>query len=54
VDPAIPDTALFGSALLDDQGQFLTELALYNSRDAAAKGHTRLVKELHEKPEERP
>lgn len=54
VDPDIPNTKLFGSALLDQAGNFLTELGLWDSRQQAEKGHARLLAELKEKPEERP
>jgi hypothetical protein len=53
INPAIPDTSLFGSALLNERGQFVAELGLYDSREAAHRGHARLLAELKEKPEER-
>ena len=53
VDPQTPGARLFGSALLDQNGGFLTELGLYDSRQQAEKGHARLLAELNEKPEDR-
>lgn len=53
VDPAAPDARLFGSAVLNERGEFVAELGLYDSRVAAQLGHARLLAELKEKHGER-
>lgn len=54
VDVSLPDSRRFGTALLDEHGQFLAELALYEGREQAETGHARLLDELSETPQERP
>jgi hypothetical protein len=54
VDPAIPNARLFGTALLDEKGQFLVELGLWDSRQAAEKGHAHHLAAIKERPEGRP
>lgn len=51
VDPALPNTRLFGSVLLDEHGHPMVELGLYDSREQAEKGHARLLAELKDTPE---